>query len=281
MNKELQEYNKKNAIKEEAKKIMRLYIEVSFFYQILLQVVYFLIQNSVISSSLQWVETSLVFKIIVFCIFSCIIVYSRNKDVFVNMFEFSGSQHRNIGFILSMSFILISLNLLFPVQNYALSASNILMVIVGAIANGILFQGLLANHLSKYSKIFSLIIISLFNSIFYSLYMPCFHAFLLGLLLGYITLEYSLGFSILVHILIQIASTFLLAWIVDYSASSTLSLIFLIAGMILFILNLNKIKAYIHKYSCSLNIYCYFFASPWIIIPLFMALTFIILKLNL
>ena len=281
MNKELQEHNLKSAIQEEAKNIIRIYIEVLFYYPILLRLIYFLLQNSIASSSLQWVETSFVFKIIIFSILSCVIVYTKNKDIFGHMFQLADSQDRNIGVILSLSFILISLHLLFPVQSYALSVSDTLIVIAGAIANGILFQGVLAHHLAKYGKIFTLVVISVFNGIFYSLNMPCFHAFLFGLLLGYITLEYSLGVSILAHALIQVTIVFMPAWIVDHSVLSTLSIIFLITGIILFVLNLKKIKAYIHKYSCSSNNYRYFFASPWVIISLFMVLTIIILKLNL
>ena len=279
MNKELQEYNLKIAVQEEANKIVDLYIEVSFFYPILLQVIYFLIQNSAAASSLQWVQTSLVFKVILFCIFSCAMTYLKNKNTFIQMFESSESQHRNISVILSLSLILISLHLLFPVQSFTLSVSELLIGIAGAIAVGILFQGVLAYRLAKYGKIFALTVMTVFNGIFCSLYMPCFHVFLLGLLLGYIALEYSLGVSIFVHVLILIASAFIHTWIVDGSLLFTLSLIFLIAGIILFVLNLKKVKVYFHESACSVSVYRYFFTSIWIVISLFMALTYILLKL--
>ena len=96
--------------------------------------------------------------------------------------------------------------------------------------------------------------------------MPCFHVFLLGLLLGYIALEYSLGVSIFVHVLILIASAFIHTWIVDGSLLFTLSLIFLIAGIILFVLNLKKVKVYFHESACSVSVYRYFFTSIWIVI---------------
>lgn len=74
-------------------------------------------------------------------------------------------------------------------------------VLLGPIAEELVYRGFVLTSLKKYGKIFSIIISSMLFGVMHENLPQSIFAFGVGLVLGYVAMEYSIGWAILLHIM--------------------------------------------------------------------------------
>lgn len=160
-------------------------------------------------------------------------------------------------------------------------SSLIYSVVIAPVMEELFFRGLLLKKLQPYGKIFAIVISAMLFSLMHQNIVQMPVTFAMGMLFGYIAIEYSLGAAIVLHLLNnafvevsgQLGKMFDYFWAFDslfmYACTA--------ASVLIFFLNLSKIKEYLRREKPEGNVVKCFFTRPLILIVIayYLVMTFL------
>ena len=163
--------------------------------------------------------------------------------------------------------------------NYVVSGSNtismmVYTVILGPLAEEVLFRGVILRDNEKYGKGFAILFSAVLFGIFHGDLIQGFFAILVGVILAYVTMEYSIKWAILMHIINNgIAEG--LCLLEDVLSENMHDIVYFsmfgsafIFGLYTVIKNRKKIMRYINENGWEKGIWRKALSSIWLVIPI-------------